>query len=209
MLILEYAPYGDLLGYLRKSRGLEDKYYKSPESCQQEVSSYDLLSFAQQISAGMSFLASKKVCDSCLFSSLITRQVALKRSVKTENKKQSWRLSIFILEIPSTAAAIGTASTIHYNLKNHRQPWIQLLTCTDSHYPPQKRQQQLFSSNLTFLFCGIYLKLNRCVLLIFGDILSVNRWINFHVGYWVRWFPISYCKLHRCDKGRNITSSYF
>ena len=119
MLILEYAPYGDLLGYLRKSRGLDDKYYKSPESCQQEVSSYDLLSFAQQISAGMSFLASKKVCDSCLFSSLITRQVALKRSVKTENKKQSWRLSIFILEIP---AAIGTASTIHYNLKNHRQP---------------------------------------------------------------------------------------
>jgi len=65
MLILEYAPYGDLLGYLRKSRGLEDKYYSSPECCQQEVTSYDLLSFAQQISAGMSFLASKKVGDSC------------------------------------------------------------------------------------------------------------------------------------------------
>lgn len=61
MLILEYAPYGDLLGYLRKSRGLEDKYYSSAESCQQEVTSYDLLSFAQQISAGMSFLASKKI----------------------------------------------------------------------------------------------------------------------------------------------------
>ena len=69
MLILEYAPYGDLLGYLRKSRGLEDKYYSSPESCQQEVTSYDLLSFAQQVSAGMSFLASKKVCDSCSFAS--------------------------------------------------------------------------------------------------------------------------------------------
>ena len=68
MLILEYAPYGDLLGYLRKSRGLEDKYYSSPESCQQEVTSYDLLAFAQQISAGMSFLASKKVYHS--FSSL-------------------------------------------------------------------------------------------------------------------------------------------
>ncbi|KAL9965201.1 hypothetical protein ACROYT_G028971 [Oculina patagonica] len=62
MLILEYAPYGDLLGYLRKSRGLEDKYYSSPESCEQDVTSYDLLSFAQQISSGMRFLASKKVC---------------------------------------------------------------------------------------------------------------------------------------------------
>lgn len=135
MLLLEYAPYGDLLGYLRKSRGLEDKYYKSPESCQQEVSSYDLLSFAQQISAGMSFLASKKVRDSSLFSFLIPCQVGLKRSIKTENKKQSWRLSIFFfLEILSITAAIATASTIHYNLKNHRQPWIQLLTCTDSHY---------------------------------------------------------------------------
>ncbi|KAJ7354982.1 hypothetical protein OS493_028643 [Desmophyllum pertusum] len=29
---MEYAPYGDLLGYLRKSRGLEAEYYSSPES---------------------------------------------------------------------------------------------------------------------------------------------------------------------------------
>ena len=61
MLVLEYAPYGDLLGYLRKTRGVEDKYYSSSECCQQEVTSYDMLSFAQQIASGMSFLASKKV----------------------------------------------------------------------------------------------------------------------------------------------------
>ena len=61
MLLLEYAPYGDLLGYLRKSRGLEDKYYSSPECCRQGVTSYDLVSFSQQIASGMSFLASKKV----------------------------------------------------------------------------------------------------------------------------------------------------
>ena len=67
MLILEYAPYGDLLGYLRKSRGLEDKFYCSPESCQQEVTSYDLLSFSHQIASGMSFLASKKVCVLILY----------------------------------------------------------------------------------------------------------------------------------------------
>ena len=40
---------------------MEDKYYTCPESCQQEVTSYDLLSFALQIASGMSFLASKKV----------------------------------------------------------------------------------------------------------------------------------------------------
>ena len=61
MLVLEYAPYGDLLGYLRKTRGLEDKYYSFSECCQQEVTSYDMLSFAQQVASGMRFLASKKV----------------------------------------------------------------------------------------------------------------------------------------------------
>lgn len=90
MLILEYAPYGDLLGYLRKSRGLEDKYYSSAESCQQEVTSYDLLSFAQQISAGMSFLASKKVCDSCSHSSLIiTQEVFFFTSAKCKQRTRN------------------------------------------------------------------------------------------------------------------------
>ena len=31
MVIIEYVPYGDLLGYLRKSRGLNDTYYKDPD----------------------------------------------------------------------------------------------------------------------------------------------------------------------------------
>ena len=31
MMIIEYEPYGDLLGYLRKSRGLNDTYYKDPD----------------------------------------------------------------------------------------------------------------------------------------------------------------------------------
>ncbi|XP_074632643.1 tyrosine kinase receptor Cad96Ca-like isoform X2 [Acropora palmata] len=61
MLILEYVPHGDLLGCLRKSRGMDDQYYSCPENFQEEITSYDLLSFAQQIAYGMSFLASKKI----------------------------------------------------------------------------------------------------------------------------------------------------
>ena len=63
MLVMEYVPYGDLLGYLRKTRGIDDMYYNCAEHCNQEVTSYDLLSFSQQIASGMSFLADKNVCS--------------------------------------------------------------------------------------------------------------------------------------------------
>ena len=54
LIVLEYLPYGDLLGHLRKSRGIEDTYNTGePEE--------DLLSFAWMISDGMNYLASMKV----------------------------------------------------------------------------------------------------------------------------------------------------
>ncbi|XP_022777497.1 tyrosine-protein kinase receptor Tie-1-like [Stylophora pistillata] len=31
MVLIEYVPYGDLLGYLRKSRGLNDTYFQDPD----------------------------------------------------------------------------------------------------------------------------------------------------------------------------------
>ena len=31
LVLIEYVPYGDLLGYLRKSRGLNDTYYNDPD----------------------------------------------------------------------------------------------------------------------------------------------------------------------------------
>lgn len=88
MLILEYVAYGDLLGYLRKSRGMEDKYYSCSESCEQEVTSYDLLSFAQQIASGMSFLASKKVrapCSSSVRNGVLIFQI---RTIKSRQKEK-------------------------------------------------------------------------------------------------------------------------
>ena len=81
MLILEYVPHGDLLGCLRKSRGMDDQYYSSPENFQEEITSYDLLSFAQQIAYGMSFLASKKVWYNIL---ICEKHLKLQRSWQTE-----------------------------------------------------------------------------------------------------------------------------
>ena len=60
-LIMEYLPHGDLLGYLRNSRRLKDKFYLAAEEIDVELTTYDLLSFAKQVASGMSFLASMKV----------------------------------------------------------------------------------------------------------------------------------------------------
>ncbi|XP_020600918.1 proto-oncogene tyrosine-protein kinase receptor Ret-like [Orbicella faveolata] len=62
MVIIEYVPYGDLLGYLRKSRGLNDTYYKDPDiKPQTSLTSQQLMTFAWQIADGMSYLSSKSI----------------------------------------------------------------------------------------------------------------------------------------------------
>ena len=62
MVLFEYIPYGDLLGFLRRSRGLDDKYYKDPDvTPSSSLTSQQLLRFAQEIADGMAFLAANKV----------------------------------------------------------------------------------------------------------------------------------------------------
>ena len=62
MVIIEYIPYGDLLGYLRKSRGLNDTYYKDPDvKPRTNLTSQQLIKFAWQIADGMEYLSNKKV----------------------------------------------------------------------------------------------------------------------------------------------------
>ena len=62
LVLIEYVPYGDLLGYLRKSRGLNDTYYKDPDvKPQTSLTADQLLKFAWQIADGMSYLSSRKV----------------------------------------------------------------------------------------------------------------------------------------------------
>ncbi|XP_078379905.1 proto-oncogene tyrosine-protein kinase receptor Ret-like [Oculina patagonica] len=62
LVLIEYVPYGDLLGYLRKSRGLNDTYYKDPDiKPQTSLTSQQLMKFAWQIADGMSYLSSKSI----------------------------------------------------------------------------------------------------------------------------------------------------
>ena len=62
MVIIEYVPYGDLLGYLRKSRGFNDTYYKDPDvKPKTNLTSQQLMAFAWQVADGMNYLSSRKV----------------------------------------------------------------------------------------------------------------------------------------------------
>ena len=62
LVLIEYVPFGDLLGYLRKSRGLNDTYYKDPDiKPQTNLRSQQLMKLAWQIADGMSYLSSKSV----------------------------------------------------------------------------------------------------------------------------------------------------
>ena len=66
MVIIEYVPYGDLLGYLRKSRGLNDTYYKDPDiKPKSTLTSQQLIRFAWQVADGMAYLSDKKVGVQC------------------------------------------------------------------------------------------------------------------------------------------------
>ncbi|XP_015760644.1 PREDICTED: hemicentin-1-like isoform X4 [Acropora digitifera] len=62
LVIIEYVPYGDLRGYLRKSRGLNDNYFKDPDiKPQTNLSSMQLMLMSWQIADGMSYLSSRKI----------------------------------------------------------------------------------------------------------------------------------------------------
>ena len=61
-MVMEYLVCGDLLGYLRKSRGIHDKYHLGQGSVS-ELETYDLVLFCKQIAAGMVFLGSHGVSN--------------------------------------------------------------------------------------------------------------------------------------------------
>jgi len=72
---MEYLPCGDLLGFLRKCRGIEDKYHHG-EGEVVDLETYQLVSFAKQIATGMVFLGSRGV----VHRDLAARNVLLDRN---------------------------------------------------------------------------------------------------------------------------------
>ncbi|KAL9964203.1 hypothetical protein ACROYT_G027805 [Oculina patagonica] len=62
LVLIEYVPFGDLLGYLRKSRGLNDTYFKDPDvKPQTTLTAEQLMKFAWQVADGMCYLSSRKI----------------------------------------------------------------------------------------------------------------------------------------------------
>lgn len=62
LVIIEHIPYGDLLGYLKKSRNIDDDYYSDPDvKPQTSLTSLQLMKFSWQVADGMKYLSSKKV----------------------------------------------------------------------------------------------------------------------------------------------------
>ena len=73
--MVEYAQYGDVLGYLRKSRGVHDNYYSDPSvQPRTSLTSKQLLKFAWEISDGMDYLSKKKVLN-CLTNRIYLSQI--------------------------------------------------------------------------------------------------------------------------------------
>ncbi|XP_068687447.1 uncharacterized protein [Montipora foliosa] len=62
LVIIEYVPYGDLLGYLRKSRRLNDTYFQDADvKPETNLSSLQLMKISWQIADGMSYLSSRNI----------------------------------------------------------------------------------------------------------------------------------------------------
>ena len=86
LVLIDYVPFRDLLGYLRKSRGLNDTYYKDPDiKPKSNLTSQQLMKFAWQIADGMSYLSSKPVSD-----------VTILLVISSENKAHTHCTSLII-----------------------------------------------------------------------------------------------------------------
>ena len=119
-MLIEYVPYGDLLGYLRKSRGLNDTYYKDPDiKPQTSLTSQQLIKFAWQVADGMSYLSSRSVSASTLkefyvafIAKLTLRPLAETHGLK-DSKSHGVMLQFHRLVHPALAVGFCLGRHIH------------------------------------------------------------------------------------------------
>jgi len=65
LVILEFVPHGDLLGFLKKSKGETDDYYDLRDTeVPQKIPTQQLYKFASDIARGMEFISAHQVCCS-------------------------------------------------------------------------------------------------------------------------------------------------
>ena len=108
LVLIEYIPYGDLLGYLRKSRGLNDTYFKDPDiKPQTSLTSQKLMKFSWQVADGMSYLSSRSVSCNIL---LLCIQISL---VQTAYIVQTKIMQLRTHSIPLTLIS----ATFCFNLR--------------------------------------------------------------------------------------------
>ena len=108
LVLIEYVPYGDLLGYLRKSRGLNDTYFKDPDiKLQTSLTSQNLMKFSWQVADGMSYLSSRSVSWNIL---LLCIQISL---VQTAYIVQTKIMQLRTHSIPLTLIS----ATFCFNLR--------------------------------------------------------------------------------------------
>ena len=115
MVVIEYVPYGDLLGYLRRSRGLNDTYYKNPDvKPKTSLTSHQLLRFAWQIADGVNYLASNKVTALMWIASEDERRI--NRPTSEQNGERStWYSSCCMFPLVSSRIA-NFIQVIHRDL---------------------------------------------------------------------------------------------
>ena len=83
LVILEFVPHGDLLGYLKKSQGENDDYYnlRNKESTPSKITKQQLYQFARDIACGMEFISAHQVCLQKHYRMLRLKQQFLKNEL--------------------------------------------------------------------------------------------------------------------------------
>ncbi|XP_067048827.1 ephrin type-A receptor 7-like isoform X1 [Acropora muricata] len=149
LLILEYMPYGDLLGYLRISRGHHDTYNSGEKKPTSRLTDTELLSFAWMIADGMSYLADMRVVHRDLAARNVLvgenkvckiSDFGLARDVNTEVYVRTSQARLPVKWMPPESLFLGESST-KSDVWSYGIVLWEVFTIGDSPYPGVKPRE--------------------------------------------------------------------